>query len=236
MILDFTTTATNRIDIIEQTYRSFTTNLKGVDFKRSTLYINIDPIPTMNKIDFENIKTMCLKYFGNIVANVPEKPNYTQAYKWLFTNATNQFVFNLEDDFALIRQIEITDLLYYFDKYPELYCVALRLYHYHYKSIPTSPQLLHRRYYKSVGLGLDPSINPEIQLRGKKWGLEMPTFRPEYGPKIDTNGRLVVYPEPTGPENVITIDIGRDWIEHSGFKRPDTKEKFLTWEQSNGIR
>ena len=50
MELEFTTTACNRPEILEKTYKSFTTNLKDINFNKSTLYINIDPSPDNNNI------------------------------------------------------------------------------------------------------------------------------------------------------------------------------------------
>ena len=45
MNINFTTTATVRPDILEKTYKSFTNKLVGIDFSKTTIYINIDLLP-----------------------------------------------------------------------------------------------------------------------------------------------------------------------------------------------
>jgi len=228
---DFTTTATNRIDIVEHCYASFHKNLEWVDWNNSTLLINIDPVPL--GINASNFMDMCSKYFGQVIINIPDKPNYTQAYKWVYRKANSKLIFNLEDDFILTRKVDVRALVEYFNQNKELYSVSLRVYPWHYQSIPTSPQILHKRFYKIVGEGLDPKINPEVQLRGSKWGLKMPTFREGYGPKISEKGKLVVYPEQGGDHNCIVKDIGREWSKSRGLLRTKEKKDFVTWERKD---
>jgi len=228
--MDFTTTACNRVDIIERTYRSFSTKLLGVDFKSCTLYINVDPIPDMNSKQMEEILDMCHNYFGKVVMNIPDKPNYTASYKWLYTHAQSKLIFNLEDDWILLEEVHIDSLIKAFVKYPELYAASFRAYPHRYISIPTSPQVLHKRFYVPVGKGLDPTINPEIQLRADKIpGIELPNKRTEHGRIIEMTGKGYMWPETGGIHNVIVEDIGRDWMKDKPFKRPDTKESFTTW-------
>jgi len=228
--LDFTTTATNRIEIVEKCYQSFYENLLGVDWKKSRLLINVDPVPEAN-VNISKWTKMICKYFGNHIICVPEKPNYTQAYKWCYECANTKLIFNLEDDFILIKKIDIEkEMISHFENNNQLYSVSLRVYPWHYKSVPTSPQVLHKRFYKPVGKGLDPDINPEVQLRGAKWGLQMPTFREEYGEKISEKGKLVIIPQQGGNNNCIVKDIGREWSKEKGLIRTKEKKDFITWE------
>jgi len=48
--ISFTTTATNRPDIHKRTFSSFTKRLKGVDFAKVPLYINVDSLPSRKDI------------------------------------------------------------------------------------------------------------------------------------------------------------------------------------------
>ena len=92
--LEFCTTATFRPEIIDRTYKSFTDNLLGIDFKISTLYLNVDPIPVGNT---KEVIDVAKKYFGNVVYNIPEEPNFTKAIKWCWSQVKNEYFFNLEE-------------------------------------------------------------------------------------------------------------------------------------------
>jgi hypothetical protein len=226
MVVNFTTTAMNRPDIVNATYASFYKNLKGIDWKKSTLLINIDPLP---EGDREAVVRVGQQYFGHVRARLPKTPNYTAAYNWLWSNADSPIIFNLEDDWELTREVDANMLASFFDREDTLYAVALRAYPHTYISVPTSPAFLHERYYKAIGGNLDPTINPEIQLRGSKWGIDMPTKRPEYGPHISTKGKLHMWPEGKGNQHIVVKDIGREWMLQSKFRRPEGKSNFTTW-------
>lgn len=222
--LDFTTTAMARPDIVDKTYESFNKNLKGINLKDCRLFINIDPLPT--NVDRNEVTKISEKYFSVVIPNYPDKPNYTAAYNWIWSNADSEFIFNLEDDWELLREISIKELLEYFKKYPSLMEVALRAYSYKYRACPTSPSIMHRRYYKAVAGKLDEKINPEVQLRGKNFGIEMPS--PRF--KISWKGKIIAYPEQENEESIILKDIGRLWLDKTNFRRPKNKSGFTTWE------
>jgi hypothetical protein len=102
--------------------------------------------------------------------------------------------------------------------------VALRAYSCIYDKCPLSPNIMHERYYKAVAGKLDESLNPEIQLRGKNFGIEMPSLHP----KISWKGKLAVYPEET--HDIILKDIGRAWLKKSMYKKPTVKKShFTSW-------
>lgn len=219
MILDFTTTAMARPEIVEKTYQSFTSKLAGVDYRRSTLFINIDPLPSEGNRDA--VVKVARKYFGKVVANQPRKPNFTAAINWLWSNATADYIFHLEDDWILTETVQIGKLMKYFGREPELMTVALRAYKYHYDKIVLSPSLMKRDFYSRVGGKLDESINPEIQLRGRNFGLVMP----ETGQRTK---KVIAY-----PKRVICRDIGRKWIKGTGYTKPP-KAHFTSWDRKNG--
>ncbi len=209
--LDFTTTAVARPKIVNRTYQSFSKNLKGVDFKKSRLFINIDPLPTT--VDRQEVVAVAEQYFGEVVANMPDVGNYTAAYNWVWPNAETEHIFNLEDDWLLTEEIDVQKMLKWFRKKENLYEVALRAYPYHYDKTPTSPSIMHERFYKAIGGNLDESLNPEVQLRGNPFGLD----------QIDASKVVAM------PKHVVLQDIGRDWIESQPFQRPPKKARFTTW-------
>ena len=218
--MDFTTTAMARPEIVERTYASFSKNLKGIDLKECRLFINIDPLPSGK--DRKEVTKVAKKYFREVIPNYPDKPNYTAAYNWLWSSAESNIIFNLEDDWELIEEVPIPELVDHFNNYPEMMEVALRAYTYEYPKCPTSPCLMGKKYYKAVGGKLNITLNPEIQLRGRKFGIEMPNPKD----KIPFKGKLIVYPE----NKVILKDIGRSWLKRSNYRRPKKKARFTSWE------
>ena len=63
LIIDFTTTACVRPWVLDATYKSYSTNLKGIDFKKCTLYINVDPIGNTSQYSAEDVVAVAEKYF-----------------------------------------------------------------------------------------------------------------------------------------------------------------------------
>ena len=224
LIMDFTTTAMPRPHIVDKTFKSFNKHLKGINLRDCRLFINVDPAPTGVKRKL--VTKVGQKYFGEVISNYPEEPNYAAAYKWVWSHADTKFIFNLEDDWTLSVDVDVPKLLEYFNVHKKLYIVALRAYKYKYMSCPTSPGIMHQRYYKKLGENLQTNINPEAQLRGEKWGLKMPSV----GHKIAPKGRVVVYPE--NIKKVIVHDIGRHWAKNQGFKKGGGGKKahFIAWE------
>lgn len=224
LTMDFTTTATARPHIVKKTYSSFNRHLKGINLKECRLFINVDPIP--KGVKQRLVGQVAEKYFGEVISNYPKVPNYTAAYNWVWSNAESKYIFNLEDDWELSVDVDIPKLLENFDRHPNLYIVALRAYKYRYLTCPTSPGIMHERYYRKLGGNLNNNLNPEAQLRGKRFGLEMPTREGKISPK----GKVVVYP--THVKKVIVHDIGRVWAKKQGFKKGGggKKARFITWE------
>ena len=111
LIIDFTTTACVRPWVLDATYKSYSTNLKGIDFKKCTLYINVDPIGNTSQYSAEDVVAVAEKYFKEVVANTPDKANFALASKWCLTQPTREYFFHLEDDWELVREVNIQDML-----------------------------------------------------------------------------------------------------------------------------
>jgi len=171
IIMDFTTTAVVRPHVLDRTLGSFSKNLKDINLKECRLVINIDPLPPIKR---KNVIIVARKYFGDVKYNLPKTANFTAAYNWIWSNAETEYIFNLEDDWELIKPVSIQKVLGYFDKNKKLLQVLLRAYRYRYKTCALSPGVLHRRFYSAVGGKLVITSNPEIQLRGERFGIRMP--------------------------------------------------------------
>lgn len=210
-ILSFTTTATNRPEILDRTYNSFSKNVIDIDLKKYKLIINIDPLPSSEKI--EDVIRVAKKYFGEVVYNIPEKANFTSAINYLWSKADADYIFHIEDDWLLIEKIELLKITKQLSENENLLQCILRAYGYKYEKMALSPSVIKKCLYNKIGGRLNINLNPEIQLRDI--GIT----------KYEINKtRLSVC-----GEHPIVEDIGRDWIENSGFKKPSEKFKFNSW-------
>lgn len=109
MTIDFITTACNRPELLDRTLESFTKNLKNIDYSTSILYINVDPAPTDENIG--QIKEVCRKYFKQVALNQTTEPNFAKAVQWCTSKPKREFVFYLEDDWTLSKEVNIHDLI-----------------------------------------------------------------------------------------------------------------------------
>jgi len=204
--LEFTTTACNRPHILNSTYASYTSRLIGVDFKESTLYLNVDPSPSKdNIIEVENIAK---KYFGTVVVNYPETSNFAAAAHWCFSQVKGKYFFHLEDDWNLCRSVNVQSLISKLDD-STFQCILnkkrtkyLKLE----KGEPSfMPSLISTEIWKKYLDNFDTSINPEYQFkklfRDKTAGLSEFTS--------------VYYNE----SFEFSKDIGRDWLRNNKIVR-----------------
>jgi hypothetical protein len=230
--LDFCTTACCRPNILAKTYSSFTTRLLGINFKESTLYINIDPIP---KINPDRTIDIAKKYFGNVVVNIPEKPNFSKALQWCFSQPkNNKYFFYLQDDWILLQHFHIAHLIDTLGKCItverprhsgiERRCriavVNLRAY----KSIGDyriclSPGLFNTKWASRFAARMDVDYNPEKQTRHKS--ADNP------GGGIMTCYYIALH---TPSHKAIVEDIGREWMEKHNIIRNTTEPmRFNGW-------
>jgi hypothetical protein len=213
MNIAFTTTATNRPEIIERTYTSFCENINGINFKDTTLFINIDPAP--NTINIKEGVRVARRFFGKVIYNMPSVPNFSAAINWLWSQATTPYIFHLEDDWVLKRPINIGSMLKAMEQ-KDVEHVALRAYKHKYHKMCLSPSLISQKLYGHVAGKLRTDINPELQLRSKE--IVGFNFRARH---------VVVLPRDI--RTTLIRDIGRKWMQINKIRRPAKKVKFFKW-------
>ena len=216
MKLEFTTTATCRPSIVRKTYTSFTSHLVGIDYKKSTLYLNIDPIPFEN--DPQLVVKVARKFFGKVVVNIPKEPNFCQAVRWCWCQPQGDQFFHLEDDWVLNGRIHINTLLHEMARNGKrCFGVNLRAYmSIKSRRICLSPCLLKSKIAKEIALDLNPRCNPEKQLRPKTLDNKIGGKAKKYFNVHYPNTRSVIR------------DIGRIWLEKSRYNR-GAGPSFITW-------
>lgn len=210
--ISITTTAMPRAEIFERTLKSFSENLKNLDWKKSKLYLNIDPF--INNVA-DDVRKECLKiansFVGQVVWRMPEAPNFSLALKWLWETAEDEIILNLEDDWELIREVDLESLIGLLSK-RSINHVLLRAWTWNEYSFCLSPGLLTKDLYKYCAMLLDGNLNPEVCIR-------------QNISKFDYN--KMIYP--SDRNKVILKDLGRKWIKTSGYVRGTGD--FVTWEE-----
>lgn len=201
--LEFTTTACCRPELVDKTYTSFQKNLLGVDWKQSTLYLNVDPLPSDKKQEY--VKKIAQLFFGKVVSNEPDEANFCKALKWCWNQPKKDF-FHLEDDWIMTRKVNIEDLFIILNGKKELDMVCLRAYaEISDNRICLSPALIRYDFAARSGR-LESTKNPEQQLRTIK-------------------GKARQFP--LNSRGIAIKDIGRKWMAGQHYELPSND--FNTW-------
>ena len=224
--LEFTTTSCNRPELLEATYKSFTSRLIGVDFSKSTLYINIDPAP--NNINISEVESIANKYFGNVVVNYPEEPNFANAVIWCFAQVKGDYFFHLEDDWVLNIDVHINDILSRINS-NVLQCVLNK------KPViareigepmfvPSLFRTEHLRKYLPI---MDGASNPEAQMKYiyRKNQLLLKQYK-----SIPFNKNIEVTTD-IGRAWLLRHKISRDYAKTSKINNPKNWSPWITWKK-----
>ena len=121
---------------------------------------------TLNNI--KNIETICKKYFGNVIINYAEEPNFAKAVLWCFSQVKNDIFFHLEDDWVLNRKVKMSNILNFIKKnnINNWHQVVFQ------KKIPQQineptliPSLHNTKHTKFFIKNMDNKTNPEAQMK-----------------------------------------------------------------------
>lgn len=115
--IDIITTATLRPKILDYTLNSFCEKMLK-EQSRYRLIINIDPIG--ENIKPKEVLKVAEKYFDNIIYNIPDKPCFTKAVIWCWSQIKYEYLFNLEDDWELLIPINIDSMITILDNHPDM--------------------------------------------------------------------------------------------------------------------
>lgn len=214
---EFTTTGCNRPEVYSRTLISFRDNLTGVDWEKSTMYLNIDSIPkSTGKEHAYRMERVAGALFKRVHVRYTGMPSFPAAVKWCWTRPANEFFFHLEDDWLLTTKINIEDMLRMLMDNPRLSCVNLRAYEgIRDERICLSPCVMRTAHAKVMAERLRDDVNPEQQLR-----LITPN-NPHGGAHHGFIGARY-------PEQVVLQDIGREWLAKSKFKK-EVDVRFTKW-------
>jgi len=238
--IDITMTGTLRPHLLSQTLISIKENICRDEVDRYRLIINIDPIG--EDVPPSKVVKTAQKNFSNVIYNIPENPSFPKAVKWVWSQATAPYIFHIEDDWLINRQIDVDDMIRILRT--NLKLSSLRLYKLNTPPRKTIFTFNCRWFYKDgvyiakdwkKQFGLNPILikkefirqalprmvddtNPEKQFRESQQYMRPVIKKWQYG----------IYSKPGDP--ALVTDIGRKWINNTNFAKPNTGT-FLTWEK-----
>jgi hypothetical protein len=242
-MIDITITACRRRELLFKTLNSFLEKaLINVPFR---LIINVDPVG----VDEDSYKSveLCNWFSSPVVYRCPEKPNFSEAFKWSWDQAEADWVFHLEDDWELLVNVDLNDMMGILKSHSKLALLRLpqfkagedkmknwdRWFPWNgtYFECPEEmkqavgfcghPSLIKGQYVRACRGHLLTDRNPEKQFHGGNPFLVAEATRWEYG----------VYSKPGHPNYI--QDLGRKWSVDNGWKKKGNKAHFMIWEPIN---
>jgi hypothetical protein len=232
--IDIAMTATRRPEVLRRTLDSFVENVfKNTEGFR--LIINVDPIGL--PIESMDVVDVAYEYFDDIVFNLPEKPDFNTAFRYVLSTATSELVFHLQDDWRACYPIDIDEMVGILKKNQSLALLRLSMFSSErnhlmnwgihrfpwngkYFQCPLTqrrqlgfcghPSLIKNRFLKATVPVMDKKHNPENQFHSF-FRVVQEIEKWEYG----------VYLKPNSSRNI--EDIGRDWMQENNWRKNSDK-------------
>lgn len=225
--IQFTTTSCLRPDVLNQTYKSFTDNFIDLDNKNCKLYINIDRSPSVNIDKIDQCIYVCKQYFGQVIVNCPQNPNFTNALKWCWSKPVYDYFFHLQDDWILSSKLSMSSFINYYKRFfmqskniNNMASVNLRAYSSCDSMVCLSPGIFNSGFARLAVQKLNNNFNPQQQLRQK-------TIKNTIGGVLGKKFITHKFPRPCN--QIIIHDIGRIWLKKEGIERNGDKYNFTGW-------
>jgi hypothetical protein len=244
-LIDITMTSVIRPDILRKTLESFCSNLFYDDKYSYRLIMNIDSIGE-DKDPMEMVE-VAQSFFDNILYRFSHTPSFSDAVMWVWSRIFGDYVFHLEDDWIMLRQIPLVEMIRILEKNDDLACLhflkkdisnrkRMNLFgtSYVYKDnyyisrkpfgFSLNPVLVRAKFLNQILPNMDHNKNPEKQIRVKNEKMKEILYDWKYG----------IYSKP-GQTKTVSGKNGFHWRVDNNFVKPE-KGSFLTWvkEEENG--
>ena len=239
--------ACQRLDII---YRTVSSMMEHLLWRaESEMIVNVDPIG--HEADTATKILKILEQFIPVLhSREALQPHFGAAMHHLWGVASQVFpeydyVFNLEDDWEMVYDVDIRDMVKILEEEPDLALLRLPQFrstendmknwdkHFpwngKYFECPDDikrglgycghPSLIKMEYVKACAPHMDPTNNPEKQFHGGNQPLLDEVMKWRYG----------VFSQPNHPNYI--QDLGRDWMVKNKFKKAGSKAFFTEWEK-----
>jgi len=236
--IDITITATRRPGVLLKTLESFYENL-FMDWP-TRIIINVDPVG--ESVSSESVAQVCKCFTDDVLVNLPEQGHFGKAFNWVWSQVTADLVFNLEDDWQLLKRLSLGHMVDLLSLEPKLAILRLPMSRSwaHYKNwnkwlfwtgsyfqCPDDlkgeigfcghPSLIRSQFTKEALTFINPALNPEKEIKGVDHNRLMWLQKWDYG----------VFSRPNESEAI--RDIGREWRHHNGFLKCGFEPTFTEW-------
>lgn len=237
--IDITMPTTLRPSLLEQTLKSFTKNV-FTDRTRYRFIFNVDPVGEKGSKS-EDVVEVANKYFDDILYNIAEEPSFPKAFKWCWNHAESDYLFHMNEDWELLRPINVDEMIDILEKNQNLACLRLlkmdvpgnlKFFRSKYEnmgkylkagsrevSFGTNPELIRGKFYKEARKYLLDTHNPEKQFRPWQKGM----FE-----NVTKHWDYAVYAKPG--DRMLIRDIGKNWMLRNKFQKKGGPG-FTTWEK-----
>ena len=223
MNIDITTSATIRPGLLQRTLSSFRDNLLNNNHTYR-LIINVDPAGEEDKTA-DDVIEVAKSYFDNVVSRTPESPSFAGAVIWCWSQVESDIVFHLEDDWIMLRPIDLDKMLGTIAEFGNFDSFRLAKQNQKcskqrvklYDRLSLNPVFIRKKFIKKAIQHMSPDKNPEKQLRA---------VDPECGKFIKKTSHGVYVEQGSG---VVVQDIGRKWMMKHGVYVKRTG--FLQWKR-----
>lgn len=239
-MIDVTTTATLRSEILDRTLSSFKENM--IKDWPCRLILNIDPVGDDTA---ENVINVAKKHFSTVLVNRPKSPSFPKAFLWCFRQATSKYIFNLEDDWELVKEVDLQEMIDIMEQDNRLAILRLPYristedsknwnlffpWNGRYFECPEDrkiaggfcghPSLIRCSFFAKCLGEINPSSNPEKQFH---------SGGSEFMKQIVVAHKFGVFQKQN--ETQYINDIGRNWLAGTEWRKKGNKAFFTEWEK-----
>ena len=227
MSIDITTSATIRPGLLNATLSSFRDNLLN-DNHTYRLIINVDPVGEEDKTA-DDVIEVAKSHFDNVVSRAPKTSCFAGAVIWCWSQVESDLVFHLEDDWVMIRPIDLDKMLRTIAEFTNFDSFRLAKQNQKgsgkeirvkpYDRLSLNPVFIRKKFIQKAVRHMSPDKNPEKQLRA---------VDPECGKFIKKTSHGVYVEQGSG---IMVRDIGREWMDNHGVYVKPTG--FLQWKRKS---
>lgn len=239
--------ATKRLEVIYRTMSSMMEHCLWRSY--ADAIVNVDPVGRESDSPERVLRTIEL-FLPILESRLALEPHFGQAFYNVWSMAANHYkdydyVFNLEDDWEMIYDIDIRDMVEILEMEEDLALLRLpqfkadedRMKNWdkffpwngRYFECPSNlrqavgfcghPSLIKMEYVRNCVYYVEPTINPEKQFHGGNPPLLEEVLKWRYG----------VFSKPNHPPYI--RDLGREWMVKNKFKKAGSKAFFTNWEK-----
>jgi hypothetical protein len=243
-LMDIGMTSCVRPGVVQETLRSFRENLLG--HRPVRLVINVDPVG--EELDPLIVVKTAQLYCNKISYRLAPTPNFPLAFHWVWSHISSKYVLHLEDDWELLRPMDLEAMLLKMEQIPDLAIMRFSMFPTgtdtmknwnkfftwsgdgffecpeeirHRVGFCGHPSIIRREWIEAVRPLMDVERNPEKQIQLCPNGSRMQWELSKW--------RYGVWAQPNKPPAI--KDLGRGWIATSGWRKQGPTGTFTRWER-----